>query len=67
MSLTNDVRHEIRDAKKLRMPGWGVVCVIIASFLCAQLFEHFGKLDLVLTILKSIGVLGFSSRCCMFR
>jgi hypothetical protein len=59
MSLTNDVRHEIRDAKKLRMPGWGVVCVIIASFLCAQLFEHFGKLDLVLPILNSIGVLGF--------
>jgi hypothetical protein len=41
------------------MPGWAVVCVIIVSFLCAQLFERFGKLNLVLPILNSIGVLGF--------
>jgi hypothetical protein len=59
MSLTNDVRGEIKGAKKLRMPGWAVVCVIIVSFTCAQLFEHFGKLDLVLPILNNIGVLGF--------
>jgi hypothetical protein len=59
MSLANGVRGEIKAAQKLRMPGWGVVCVIIASFLCAQLFEHFGKLELVLPILNSILVLGF--------
>jgi hypothetical protein len=59
VSLGNDVRDEIEAAKKLRMPGWAVVCVIIASFLCAQLFERFGKLNLVLPILNSIGVLGF--------
>ncbi len=59
MSLTNEVRDEIKAAKKLRMPGWVVACVIIVSFLCAQLFERFGKLNLVLPILNSIGVLGF--------
>jgi hypothetical protein len=59
MSLSNDVRDEIKAAKKLRMPGWAVVCVIIVSFLCAQLFERFGKLNLVLPILNSVGVLGF--------
>ena len=59
MSLTSDVRDEVKAAKKLRMPGWAVVCVIVVSFLCAQLFERFGKLDLVLPILNSIGVLGF--------
>jgi hypothetical protein len=59
MSLTNDVRDDIKAAKKLRMPGWAVVCVIIVSFLCAQLFERFGSLNLVLPILNSIGVLGF--------
>jgi hypothetical protein len=26
MPLTNDVRDEIKAAKKLRMPGWAVVC-----------------------------------------
>lgn len=59
MSLTNDVRDEIKAGKKLRMPGWAVVCVIIVSFLCAQLSERFGKLNLVLPILNGIGVLGF--------
>jgi len=60
MSLINDVRREIKAAKKLRVPGPVVVCVIIASFLCAQLFEHFGKLDLVLPTLNSMVVLGFT-------
>jgi hypothetical protein len=59
MSLANDVRSDIKTAKKLRIPGWGVVCGIIASFLCARLFEHFGKLELVLPMLNSILVLGF--------
>jgi hypothetical protein len=59
MSLADDVRGEIEAAKKLRIPGWGIVCGIIASFLCAQLFERFGKLDLVLPALNSILVLGF--------
>ena len=59
MSLANDVRSDIKTAKKLRIPGWGLVCGIIASFLCARLFEHFGKLELVLPMLNSILVLGF--------
>jgi hypothetical protein len=59
MSLADDVRSDIKTAKKLRMPGWVVVCVVIASFLCAWLFDNFGKLELVLPILNSILVLGF--------
>lgn len=39
MSLVDDVRGEIKTAKKLRLPGWGVLCVIIGSFLCAELFD----------------------------
>lgn len=59
MSLVDDVRGEIKTAKKLRLPGWGVLCVIIGSFLCAELFDKFGKLDLVVPILNTIVVLGF--------
>ncbi len=59
MSIVNEVKREIKAAQKLRMPGWAVVCGIIASFFCAQLFEHFGKLDLVLPTLNSVLVLGF--------
>jgi hypothetical protein len=59
MSIANAVRDELKAAKKLRMPGWAVVCVIIVAFLCHQLFKHVGRLDLGLPILNSIGVLGF--------
>jgi hypothetical protein len=59
MSLANDVGGEIKAAKKLRLPWWGVLCGIIGSFLCAWLFDNFGKLELVLPTLNSIAVLGF--------
>src|ERR1035441_5277830 len=59
MKLVKEVKSDIKAAKKPRMPGWAGVCGIIASFLCAQLFEHFGKLDFVLPTLNSILVLGF--------
>jgi hypothetical protein len=58
MSLTNDVRDEIKAAKKLRVPGWAIVCVMVVTFLCIQICKRFGKPDLVLPIMNSIGVLG---------
>ncbi len=59
MSLANDVRSDIKAVKKLRLPWWGVLFGIIGSFLCAWLFDNFGKLELVLPTLNSIAVLGF--------
>jgi hypothetical protein len=59
MSLVNDVRSDIKAAKKLRLPWWGVLCGIVGSFLCAWLFDSLGKLELVLPALNSIAVLGF--------
>jgi len=45
ISLANDIRSEIKAAKKLRLPRWGVLCGMIGSFLCAWLLDNFGKLD----------------------
>ena len=59
MSLANNVRSDIRAAKKLRLPWWGVLCLIIGSFLCAWLFDAFGNLALVVPILNSILVIAF--------
>jgi hypothetical protein len=59
MPLANNVGRDIKTARKLRLPWWGVLCGIIGSFLCAWLFDHFGRLELVLPILSSIAVLGF--------
>ena len=59
MQLANDIRNDIKAAKKMRLPLWGVLCGIIGSTLSAWLFDHFGRLDLALPTLNSIGVLGF--------
>jgi hypothetical protein len=52
--------NDIRAAKKMRLPWWGVLCGIIGSTFSAWLFDHFGRLDLTLPTLVSIGMLGFA-------
>ena len=58
MSLVDDVRGEITTAKSY-VPWWGVLCVVIGSYLCAELLDKLGKLDLVVPILNTVVVLGF--------
>jgi hypothetical protein len=60
MSLANDVRNDIKAARRLRLPWWSVLFGIVGSFLLAWLFDSFGELELVLPILNSIAVLGFT-------
>ena len=59
LSLDFDLKKEIRAAKKLRLPGWLIVCIIIVGTPSAAVFDHFGRLDLYLPVANSIGVLGF--------
>ena len=59
MQLANDTKNDVRAAKKLRLPWWGVLLLILVSFLSSWLFDHFGKLDLALPTLNTVGVLGF--------
>jgi len=60
MPLANDIKNEAKAAQKMRLPWWGVLCGIIGSTLSAWLFDHFGRLDLALPTLISIGTLGFA-------
>ena len=60
MSLVNDVKNDIKAAKKIWLPWWAVLCGIIGSTLSAWLFDHFGKLNLMLPTWNSIAVLGFA-------
>jgi hypothetical protein len=54
-----DFKNDIRAAKKMHLPWWVLLCGIIGSALSAALFDHFGRLDLVLPVLNSIATLGF--------
>lgn len=59
MSLASDVKSDIRGAKKLRLPWWGVLCVVIGALPVYWLFDHFGRLNIALPILNVVAVLGF--------
>lgn len=58
LPLDIDLKNDIRAAKKIRLPGWLLICLVIGSALSAALFDHFGRLDLELPVLNSIAVLG---------
>jgi hypothetical protein len=59
MRVANEVSNDIRAAKKLRLPWWGVLCIIIGGLPIIWLFDHFGKLNLFLPVFNWVAVLGF--------
>ena len=59
MSLANSVRGDIKAAKKMRLPWWAVLCLLIGGMPIPWLFDHFGRLNLMLPTWNSVTVLGF--------
>ena len=59
-SLVHDIKNDIREAKKIRLPWWGVLCWMAACGLILWLLNSFGKFDLALPTLNSIAVVGFT-------
>ena len=60
MSLANDVKSDIKTAKKMRLPWWAVLSLLIVGMPLPWLFDHFGRLSLMLPVWNSVAVLGFS-------
>jgi hypothetical protein len=58
--LVDDIKGDIKAAKKIRLPWWGVSCLIIGSLPIYWLFDHFGGLSLALPTLNCVGMLGFA-------
>ena len=59
MQLANEIKGDVKEAQKIRLPWWALFCLGIGSFLAAWLFDHLGRLDLVLPALNSVFVLCF--------
>ncbi len=59
MSLVDDVRKDIKAAKRIRAPWWVLLCVMIGSAALDWMFDHIGKLDLVLPTLTCLAAFGF--------
>jgi hypothetical protein len=60
MLLTNDLKDDIKAARKIWLPWWAVLCAIAVATLAAWLFDHFGRLNQMLPTWNCIAVLGFA-------
>jgi hypothetical protein len=60
MPLANDIKSDIKAAKKIRLPWWGVLTWMAACVPIIWLLDHSGRFDLALPTLVSIGMLGFA-------
>ena len=53
------MKDDIRAAKKIRLPGWAILCVILGSAVASALLDHYGRFELALPVLNSIMVLAY--------
>jgi len=60
MPIASEIKGDIKAARKVRLPWWGLLCVGIGAYLTSWLFDHLGRFDLVLPILNAFFVLGFA-------
>jgi hypothetical protein len=58
MPVADNIKSDIKAARKIRLPWWGVLCLVASALLASWLFDQFGRLELVLPTLNSIVVLG---------
>lgn len=60
MPLANDIKSDIRAARKIRLPWWGVLVIIIGSLPIYWLFDNFGKLSVALPTVVCVLMFGFA-------
>ncbi len=57
--MIQDIKNDIKEARKVRLPWWALLCLAIGSLPIYWFFYRFGKVDLALPMLNCILVLGF--------
>ena len=58
--VEKDVKNDIKAAKKIWLPWWAILGLIIGSLPIYWLFDHFGRLNIALPTLNCIGMLIFA-------
>jgi cell division protein FtsW (lipid II flippase) len=54
------IDDNIKAARQIRLPWWGLICVTIASIFVAWVFDHLGRFDLTRPAVFSILVIVFA-------
>ncbi len=60
MSLVQNIKDDIREARAIRLPWWGVLSWMAICGLIEWLLVAFGRFDLGLPTLNSVAVVGFT-------
>ena len=60
MPIIQDIKNDLREAKAIRLPWWGVLCWMAGCGLIELLLLRLGSFDLGLPALNSIAVVGFT-------
>jgi len=60
MPLIQDIKNEIREAQKIRLPWWAMLSWMAGCGLIEWLLIDLGRLDLALPTLNSVAVVGFT-------
>ena len=59
MRLKTEIKADIKAAKKIRLPWWGLLTWMAACLPAILLFDRYGKPALALPTLNCVAVLGF--------
>ena len=57
MSISTEVRNDIKAAQKLRLPWWGVLTWMAFSLPVVWFCDQFGRLNMALPVLNCVAVL----------
>ncbi len=60
MPIIQNIKNDIREAKTIRIPWWGMLCWMTVCGLIELLLLRLGRFDLGLPALNSIAVIGFT-------
>ena len=61
MSVIHDIKDDLKAARKMRLPWWGVLCWMAGCGLVVWLLVDLRRFDLALPTLNGIAVVGYTA------
>lgn len=55
--VVKEIKSDIKTAKKIWLPWWGVLCIMVVTIPLVLLFDRFGKVGIALPALDSTAIL----------
>lgn len=59
MPIVDDIKSDVAAAKRVRLPWWATLLIILGAVFFSWMFDHFGQLSAALPAMNAMGMLGF--------